>query len=73
MKCVTLITLWMAAHQQHQAQNIGGGFWVGETTTIKYFSVDSSGNAEAVKTTVYTINCGCCTKYDNKPNKHDTI
>lgn len=29
---------------------------VNSTTTLKYFSVDQSGNKEAVKTTVYTIN-----------------
>lgn len=34
----------------------GGGIAINNTTTIKYFSVDQSGNTEAVKTTTYTIN-----------------
>lgn len=34
----------------------GDGIAIGNTTTIKYFSVDVAGNTEAVKTTVYTIN-----------------
>lgn len=34
---------------------VGGGIPIDKTTTFKYFSVDTSGNTEAVKTTVYTI------------------
>jgi hypothetical protein len=34
---------------------MGGGINIDKTTTVKYFSIDDSGNAEAVKTTIYTI------------------
>jgi hypothetical protein len=36
----------------------GDGIPIDATTTFKYFSVDTSGNAESVKTTTYTINAG---------------
>jgi hypothetical protein len=40
---------------QGTTQHYTGSFVVSTTTTIKYYSVDQAGNAEAVKTTTYTI------------------
>ena len=54
--CDTYYTLDGSTPTTASTKYADGGFWVGETTTIKYFSVDTSGNTEAVKTIVYTIN-----------------
>lgn len=41
----------------------GDGILIDKTTTIKYFSVDTSGNTESVKTTTYTINVATGWRY----------
>jgi hypothetical protein len=53
--CDTYYTLDGGTPTTASAKYVGDGIYMDVTKTLKYFSVDQNGNAEAVKTTTYTI------------------
>lgn len=54
--CDTYYTLDGGTPTTASAHYLGGGILIDATKTIKYFSIDQSGNAETVKSLTYTIN-----------------
>jgi hypothetical protein len=54
--CDTYYTLDGGTPTTASAHYLGGGILIDTTTTVKYFSVDQSGNAETPKELTYTIN-----------------